>query len=118
VPPTAREYNVETERKDPDSIFNTYKRLLALRKSEPALRDGSFESVNNSDPNVFTFLRRSGNSTVLVALNFSGEAQTVSLPSSGSTGEPTSLFTTSGTEQVASGKVLLKPFGVYIGKMQ
>jgi len=78
VPPSAAQYNVETERKDPDSIFNTYKRLLALRKSNAALRDGSYQAVNESDPNVFAFLRRSGDKTVLVALNMSSKSRKVS----------------------------------------
>jgi alpha-glucosidase len=33
VPPSATQYNVEAERKDAGSIFNWYKRLLALRKA-------------------------------------------------------------------------------------
>ncbi len=78
VPPSAATYNVETETKDPDSVFNAYKRLLALRKSNPALRDGSYEAVNKDDPDVFSFVRKGGTSTVLVALNMSNHAKTVS----------------------------------------
>jgi len=77
IPPSASTYNVETESKDPNSIFNAYKRLLALRKSNPALREGSYEAVNESDPDVFAYLRRSGASTVLVALNMSSQSRTV-----------------------------------------
>jgi alpha-glucosidase len=76
VPPSAAQYNVETEKRDPDSIFNAYKRLLALRKTDPALRDGSYVAVNEDDPNVFAFLRRSGEETVLVALNMSAKPRT------------------------------------------
>jgi len=73
VPPSAAEVNVAAESKNPDSIFNAYKRLLALRKSDAALRDGSYEALNENDPNVFAFLRRSGDRTVLVALNMSAK---------------------------------------------
>ena len=119
VPPSAKEYNVEAERKDPDSIFNTYKRLLALRKSEPALRDGSYESVNDGDPNVFAFLRKSGDSTVIVALNFTAVKQTVNLSIPGSAGKLKTLLKTPGADDPASlGKISLAPFGVYIGKVQ
>ncbi len=83
IPPSAKEDNVATEEKDPDSIFNTYKRLLFLRKTEPALRDGSYESVDNDNPYVFSFLRKSGNETVLVSLNMSDAPRTVSLKLSG-----------------------------------
>jgi alpha-glucosidase len=77
IPPSASTYNVETESKDPDSIYNAYKRLLSLRKTDPALRDGSQVSINNDDSNVFAYLRRSGDRTVLVALNMSAHAHTV-----------------------------------------
>ena len=119
VPPSATQYNVEAERKDPDSIFNWYKRLLALRKSEPALWDGSYESVNDTDPNVFAFLRRSGDSTVLVALNFTAKAQTVQLAIPGKDGKVETLLKTPGAADPKSlGLIPLGPFGVYIGKLQ
>jgi alpha-glucosidase len=70
IPPSASTYNVAAESKNPNSIYNTYKSLLALRKSNPALRDGSQVSVTN-DPDVFAFLRTAGNSRVLVVLNMS-----------------------------------------------
>jgi alpha-glucosidase len=79
IPPSASTYNVATESKDPNSIFNAYKRLLALRKTNPALRDGSYEAVNEDDPDVFSYLRRSGSTTVLVALNMSSQPKTVAL---------------------------------------
>jgi alpha-glucosidase len=71
VPPSAKTYNVELESKESDSILNTYKKLLALRKTNVALRDGTQVSVGN-DPDVFAFLRKSGNAMVLVVLNMSG----------------------------------------------
>jgi alpha-glucosidase len=77
VPPSAKTYNVEAESENPNSIFNAYKKLLALRKTNEALRDGVQEDINEKDPNVYSFLRRAGDKTVLVALNMSGTAQTV-----------------------------------------
>ncbi|HEY1987063.1 MAG TPA: alpha-glucosidase [Terracidiphilus sp.] len=78
VPASAKIYNVEAESKDPNSILNAYKRLLALRKTNIALRDGTQESLNDEDPDVFAFVRRNGDSTVLVALNMSDHEKTVS----------------------------------------
>ncbi len=79
VPPSAKTYNVEAESKDPDSIFNTYKKLLALRKTNKALRDGRQEDIDEKDHDVYAFLRRTGDATVLVALNMSAKPQTVTL---------------------------------------
>src|SRR5213075_2628829 len=49
IPPSSAQYNVDAESKDPNSILNTYKKLIGLRRSERALRDGIQVSVG-SDP--------------------------------------------------------------------
>ena len=79
IPPTSAKYNVETESKDPESIFNAYKRLLSLRKTEPALRDGAQIGINNDDQNVFAFLRTAGGENIVVALNMSSKPQKIAL---------------------------------------
>jgi alpha-glucosidase len=79
VPPTAKTYNVESESKDPNSIFNAYKKLLALRKSNAALRDGKQVDIDEKNPDVYAFLRRTGDETVLVALNMSAKPKVVNL---------------------------------------
>lgn len=56
----------------------------------------SCESINNSDPNVFSFLRRSGKSSVLVSLNFSRDAQAATVL--GTASKLTTLRSTSGLE--------------------
>ncbi len=79
VPPSAAQYNVTTEERDPDSIFNFYKRVIALRRESPALREGDYVAVNRDDANVLAYLRRpsGGAGSVLVALNMSAESRTV-----------------------------------------
>jgi alpha-glucosidase len=80
VPPSAAQYNVTTEERDPDSIFNFYKRIIALRRESPALRNGDYVAVNRDDANVLAYLRKGpgGADSVLVALNMSAEPRTVS----------------------------------------
>ena len=120
LPPSARSYNVETEKQDPNSIFNAYKRLLMLRKSEPALRDGSYEAVNENDPNVFAYLRRSGTSTVLVALNMSGKVQTVAfhLGSKGSSATPLYSSPPAGSGVLQLDHIELAPFGALVASVK
>jgi len=49
-----------------------YSRMIALRKSSAALRRGSLEWIANSDDSrVVSFIRRSPDEEVLVAINFS-----------------------------------------------
>ena len=49
-----------------------YKQITALRRGSEALRRGSLQWLKNSDESrVLTYVRRSGNEEVLVAINFS-----------------------------------------------
>ncbi|MEY5002141.1 MAG: hypothetical protein RLZZ211_2177 [Bacteroidota bacterium] len=70
--------SLEEQSKDPNSLFNFYKSTIALRKSNIALAVGSYEQAANNNPEVFSFFRQYGKQKVLVAINLSNQAQTVS----------------------------------------
>lgn len=80
VPPVAKTYNVEVQRKNPNSILNFYKRMIALRRREPALRDGAYVALNRSDENVLSYLRKNpgAGDSILVVLNMSNQPRTLS----------------------------------------
>ncbi len=123
IPPSASTYNVEAERRDPNSIFNTYKRLIDLRRSEPALRDGTQVSIDNNDPDVFAFLRRSGNRAVVVALNMSSHPHTVALPLAamgirGTRLTPLIATPTQTTGSMPLDHVALAPFGAVVARVE
>jgi alpha-glucosidase len=112
---------VEAESRDPNSIFNAYKRLLALRKTNPALRDGQEEDMNENDPDVFAFLRRSGDRTVLVALNMSAREKTVNLQLKGIHGSKLdTLYSSPERTAVAIPieHVVLAPFGALVAEVK
>lgn len=69
--------NAAVEAKDPNSILNFYKRVLALRHDNPALREGNYVALNESDPNVLAYLRPYRGSAVLVVLNMTDKNQQV-----------------------------------------
>ena len=77
IPPSASTYNVEVEKNDPSSILNFYKKLIALRRTNAAVRNGAYVTLNPDDPNVLSFLRKGQASSVLVALNMSAQEQKV-----------------------------------------
>lgn len=58
VPPSYRTRNVAVEERDLNSILNFYKRLISLRRSQPGLRDGSYEALNRQDSQVLSWLRK------------------------------------------------------------
>jgi alpha-glucosidase len=124
VPPSAKQYNVASESGDPESILSFYKRLLALRRNNPALREGSYISLNRSDPNVLSFLRKNNaGEAVLVALNMSSQLQTVAFDLSsqaitGKTARPLLTAASSTTPEIWLNGVTLPPFGVLIAAVR
>ena len=66
--------NVAAQRADTRSMLTLYRRLMALRRSEPALMAGSYVPVMATDA-VLAYERRHAGSRLLIALNFTGEPQ-------------------------------------------
>ena len=60
--------NVEAERDDPRSMLSLQRRLIALRKSEPALAVGAYHSVR-ANGDVLAYARSAGDCWFLVVLN-------------------------------------------------
>jgi alpha-glucosidase len=121
VPMTYETHNVESEKKDPNSILNFYKMLLSLRHTNPALLDGDYVALNQDDANVYSYLRRYKGQAVLVVLNMSETPQKVSFDLSKqgfSKGEARTLLSTinGGAAQKLSG-ISLPPYTVYIGEV-
>jgi glycosidase len=82
--PDNHEVNVTEQLSDPYSMLNFFRKLLAYRKTSPALQWGSYRSLDAASPdaqeNCFVFEREAGDQRLLVALNFSGQEQNLSLP--------------------------------------
>ena len=74
-PDYAHGINVRDQEHNPNSLLNYYRRILQVRKQNPALIAGEYQPVHESATEYFAFLRKSEEQTVLVVLNFSGRAQ-------------------------------------------
>ncbi|MER3423710.1 MAG: alpha-amylase, partial [Nitrospiraceae bacterium] len=77
-----RAINVGVERKDPTSILTLYRRLVALRRAEPALVIGRYRSVE-TDGDVLSHERLEGDRRLLVVLNLLGQPQTITIKQPG-----------------------------------
>ena len=75
VSPSYKTHNVASELKDPNSVLNLYKKVLALRHTNEALLEGSYTALNEDDPNVMSYLRSYKGTGVLVTLNMSATPQ-------------------------------------------
>ena len=120
VPDSYKTHNVATEDKDPDSILNFYRRLLALRHTDPALLEGEYVALNTNDPNVVSYLRSYKKEAVLVVLNMSAADQTVSFdlaPQGFAGAKATTLLTTMKPAPSGAASVALGPFGVYLARL-
>ena len=121
VPVSSKTHNVVAEKADPNSVLSFYKTVLALRHTNKALLDGDYVALNESDANVYTYLRRYKNEAVLVVMNMSDSPQTVSLDASsqGFSGKQAKTLVATnkaGATQSLSG-IELAPWTVYVGEL-
>ncbi|MEU1026135.1 alpha-glucosidase [Streptomyces sp. NPDC005900] len=74
--------NAEAQRADPDSVFHHYRRLIALRHTEPALAHGDFRMLHPDHERLYAFTRRhaADGTELLVLANFGGSELTVDPP--------------------------------------
>ena len=71
--------NVECERLDPTSIYNLYRRLIALRRRSPSLLIGHYRPiVANGD--LLLFVREHETERILIGLNLGGDTIVVTFP--------------------------------------
>jgi alpha-glucosidase len=113
-------YNVETEKKDPQSILNYYRRLLEMRHTDRALLDGKYVALNEDDPNVLSYLRSYKGRSVLVVLNMSDAPQRVSLALKGVPGKSgkTLLSSFAAPERMNVSEISVEPFGAWIAELE
>jgi alpha-glucosidase len=75
--PIAADYqtvNVSVQREDPASMLTLYRRLIALRRTTPALAVGSYVGLEPRG-NVLAYVREHAGQRVLVVLNLSSQPQ-------------------------------------------
>jgi oligo-1,6-glucosidase len=71
VNPNHDRINAAAQAGDPDSVFEYYRRLIALRHERPIVGHGSFERADAGHPAIFAFERVLGDDRLLVLANLS-----------------------------------------------
>ena len=80
VTPDYTTLNVKAESSDPASLLSWYRKLIALRRSNPALRFGHTVILDPDNADVLAYARVTDEGqAVLIALNMSAQSQTVAL---------------------------------------
>jgi alpha-glucosidase len=124
VAPDYKQVNVEAKLHDPDSMLSWYKKLIALRRSNPAIHDGDMSMLESGNHQVLAWSRTAPNrKLVVVACNFTADPQIVSLQSAlGGPGKMArTLAASGGTEQKSTinlSAVSLPPYGSIIAEVK
>lgn len=123
VPSSAAVVNVKDEEGDPISMLAWYKALIRLKKTNPAFENGANIMLDTENTQVLSWMRQApGAPQVVVSTNFTGVPQIVNLTIGGAGIRPrklrTLLKTPGAADPVALNRIVLGPYGVYIGEVQ
>jgi alpha-glucosidase len=124
VPANYRTINVKSELAEPDSILNWHRRLIALRRTNAALRDGRLVMLDAHNASVLSYARVAADGTaVLVSLNMSGVPRNVALGlrTAGVRGSRlTTLMANPAniTDTAADHDVTLPPFAAWVAQVR
>jgi len=111
--PDYPQINVEAAKKDPNSVFHFYKKLIALRKDNLIMPYGHIELVWPEDEEIFAYDKRYEGECWFVAGSFSEEEQCRELPDF--VKEPELVLSTVDDYELSSdGKLRLAPYQAVI----
>ncbi|NJO90161.1 MAG: hypothetical protein HC831_15360, partial [Chloroflexia bacterium] len=71
------ENNVKVQEKDPESIYNVYKRLIKLKNENEILQKGTWTPFLKGQKGVLAYYRDFKKERILVALNFTAKSKSV-----------------------------------------
>ncbi len=103
--------NVEKEAKDAESLLNTIRKLLKIRKEESAFSEGALELLDNLPKDILGYKRKSGADEFAVFLNFGMNDKEFERE------QEDCIFRLSEKDTIKNGKVVLSGYGGVILKV-
>jgi oligo-1,6-glucosidase len=85
INPNYKQVNLALQQKEERSIYGFYQSLIAFRKQSQALIRGSYEDLLHESELVYAFVRNYQLEAILVIVNFTNQAQVVSIALDGYT---------------------------------
>lgn len=79
VNPNYKSINAKAQVDDPDSVYNYYKKLIALRHQSELIVYGDYTLVLPNDPEIFAYIREYQGKKLFVLCNFSNHTREVEL---------------------------------------
>jgi oligo-1,6-glucosidase len=80
VNPNYKQINATQELADPNSIYNYFKQMIALRHDSPTLVYGDYKDLDPQNPKLFIYTRTLSKDKYLVALNLSDAPIAYTIP--------------------------------------
>lgn len=80
VNPNYTTINAMSQINDSNSIYNYYKKIIAIRKQKDVLIYGEYQLILEDDENIFAYLRKLDNDMILVICNFTDKPVEYQLP--------------------------------------
>ncbi|HNN92557.1 MAG TPA: alpha-glucosidase [Pseudomonadota bacterium] len=116
VDPQYQKATAAAAQADPESLWNCYRRILKLRREEPALSSGTLllHSNHRLPPTVLAYRRTDGDSWFEVVANFGEQEQPVNVPGE----RPTVMFSTYAEPAPIYGRhYVLRPFEAIVAQV-
>lgn len=115
VNPNHREINAKACLEDEKSVFYYYQKLIKLRHEMPIITDGVYELLDADNEQVYTYLRRGKNETLVVLANFTEKTIMYRLGDEWKEKEGRLLLSNYETApETFSGEITLEPYGAYV----
>ncbi|HDR0611951.1 alpha,alpha-phosphotrehalase [Pasteurella multocida] len=109
--------NAKAALADKNSVFYTYKALIALRKKLPILTEGNYQDLAPEHPALWCYQRQTTNEKLLVLANLSELEQVVELPQVWCNQHTICLMNNYDEHVMFENKMILKPYqAVYLYK--
>lgn len=80
INPSYRDINLKNDLKSDKSIFEYYKKVIALRESHPAIVDGDLRFLMKDNKKIIIYLRECEKETLLVVVNYCSEDTPIVFP--------------------------------------
>ncbi|MGN0295021.1 MAG: alpha-glucosidase [Lachnospiraceae bacterium] len=116
VNPNYTKINAKEQVSRPDSVFNYYKKLIALRHTEDVIVYGAFELLMPDDEKVFAYTRTLDGTRLFVACNYSQDTVSVEVPADFA-GRKAELLISNYGEQGETPAAVLRPYEAVVWKI-
>ncbi|WP_167954988.1 alpha-amylase family glycosyl hydrolase [Anaerosporobacter faecicola] len=107
--------SLEEQENDPDSLYQYYKNIIALRKNTDALMNGTYTAYDCQDSQIMSYIRESEKQKVLVIHNFADKKKQV-ICEDQDLGDV--LYASTDKTQVKGTKIELEPYSSIVIELQ